>query len=62
MFGDQSIIALIFIGGLVVLVGFLVISYLNQTVFFKKGPASLSSAATYEFRNKVKQPFLEQDV
>jgi len=62
MFGEMNTLSLIFIGGLVVLVGFLIISYLNQTVFFRKGPSSVSGDDTYEFRNKVKQPFPEQDI
>jgi hypothetical protein len=62
MIGDMSTLTLLIIGAIVILVGFLIISYLNQTVFFKKGPSSVSLSSTYEFRNKIKQPFPEQDI
>jgi hypothetical protein len=54
--------AILIIGGLVVLVGFLLFSFLNQSIFFRKRHSSVSRLSTYEFRNKVKQPFFEQDI
>jgi hypothetical protein len=47
---------------LAVIVIYLIMYGLNSFLIFRKYTGNLSQASTYEFRNKVKQPFQEQDV
>ena len=49
--------------GIVVLVGlYYITSNLSSSYFYTTNPPFLEQRATYEFRNKIKQPFYTQDV
>lgn len=47
---------------LIAFILYVIIYALNSYLIFSKYTGNLSQAATFEFRNKVKQPFPEQDI
>ena len=49
------------LGMIIVLVTFLILYVVNANVVYNNYTGNLSQSSTYEFRNKVKQPFYEQD-
>ena len=49
------------LGMLAVLVTFLLLYVINANIIYNRYTGNLSQSATYEFRNKIKQPFYEQD-
>lgn len=58
----ESPLAIFSFAILAVIVIYFIFYTLNSYLLFRKYTGNLSQAATYEFRNKVKQPFPEQDV
>lgn len=57
----SSPLGLIIISIVVVIVFYFAVYGINSSYLYTTAPPFLEQSSTYEFRNKVKQPFYEQD-
>jgi hypothetical protein len=60
-FSLSSPLGLIVISLVVVVVFYFAVYGINISYLYTTAPPFLEQSATYEFRNKVKQPFYQQD-
>jgi len=55
-------LGIIVVGIIILVVLYYVISSISSSYLYTTNPPFLEQRATYEFRNKIKQPFYTQDV
>ena len=56
-----SPLGLIIVGVIAVIIFYFIINGINLSYLYTTTPPFLEQSSTYEFRNKIKQPFYQQD-